>query len=84
MRGIMKIKTPAGYMIVEEKGTEDEYPGIYVSFSKDGKGKDIGTLIATVEYDSLSGVHQTVAYAMEQDEATNVVVWETGVDKCAQ
>lgn len=48
------VKIPTGYLIVEEKGTEREYPGVFISFSKEGNKSDINKIIACVEYDSYS------------------------------
>lgn len=32
-----KVKIPGGYLMVEAKGTETEYPGVFISYSEDGK-----------------------------------------------
>lgn len=85
---IMKIKIPTGYIIVEQKGTEGEYPGCYISFSKDGTTKD-GTIsddmIACVEYDTTrdDGSILVETYAIEQDEPNHIINWQTGADRLA-
>lgn len=56
----MEIQTPAGTLIIESKGSYDEYPGIYVSMEN-------GAPVATVEYtperfDGTSGI-QVLAWS---------------------
>lgn len=39
----MEIQTPAGVLVIESKGSYEDYPGVYVSMGN-------GAPIATVEY----------------------------------
>ncbi len=78
----MKIKVPTGYIIIEQKGVEEEYPGCYISFSKDGSTSD--DMVACVEYDTTKddGSILIETYIVEQDEPNHIIDWQTGNDKC--
>lgn len=69
----LEISTPKGKLIVESKGSMNEYPGIYVSFLSTYKTDD-NPIIAVVEYDTLKNQIQTVTYNLNEDEPTNVIV----------
>lgn len=69
---------PNGYLMVEEKGTESEYPGVFVSFSKDGKPFDISNMIACVEYDSCSEEIKTETYQEGYEEPNNIISYADG------
>ena len=73
-----KVKIPTGYIMVEAKGTEDEYPGVYVSFSESGENYNTGDMIACVEYDSGTGEIKTEAYEMGMEEPTHIICYEDG------
>ena len=73
MNGKFKVKIPNGYLMVEEKGTESEYPGVFVSFSKDGKPFDISNMIACVEYDSCTKEIKTETYQEGYEEPNNII-----------
>lgn len=75
-----KVKTPIGYLMVEEKGAEDEYPGVFVSFSKDGQNFDVSQMIACVEYDSCSEEIRTEVYRKDYDEPNHIIRHEDGYD----
>lgn len=75
------VKIPNGYLVVEEKGSENEYPGVYVSFSKDGKETYGEHMIACVEYNSDSGEIKTETYVKDCEEPTNIVSWEEEYDE---
>jgi hypothetical protein len=70
-----KVKTPVGYLMIEQKGTENEYPGVYISFSNEGKEADIGNVVACVEYDNNSKKLMTTTYQKEVDEPSNITLW---------
>lgn len=67
------VKTPVGYLMVEEKGAENEYPGVYISFSKDGKQYDVGQMIACVEYDNYTLQIETDSYRENEDTPIEIV-----------
>lgn len=73
-----KVKIPGGYLVVEEKGSEDEYPGVFISFLKDGKKLNSSDIIACVEYDSLTNEIKTETYRKDSDEPNNIVCYEDG------
>lgn len=75
-----KVKIPNGYLMVEEKGIECEYPGVYISFLKDGKEYDVSKIIACVEYDSCSEEIKTETYRKGFDEPHNIICYEDGRD----
>lgn len=77
----MKIRIPTGYLIVEEKGVEDEYPGVFISFSKDGVTYSDNNAIATVEVDTPTGEIQTVTYIQNEEEPNHIIDYRTGRDK---
>ena len=79
---MLKIKIPTGYLMVEAKGIETEYPGVFVSFSE--SGKETGTLpddlIACVEFDTFNKEIRTSTYKNSQDEPTHIIRHEDGTD----
>lgn len=75
-----RVKTPIGYLMVEEKGIEEEYPGVFISFSKDGKEYDVNNIIACVEYDTCSEEIKTETYRKGFEEPTHIVCYEDGRD----
>ena len=77
----MKIRIPTGYLLVEEKGAEDEYPGVFISFSKDGVTYSDNNAIATVEVDTPTGEIQTVTYIQNEEEPNHIIDYRTGRDK---
>ena len=80
MANKFKVKIPNGYLMVEEKGTENEYPGVFISFSKDGKEFDINNIIACVEYDTFAEEIKTETYRKDFEEPNNIICWEDGRD----
>lgn len=72
------VKIPNGYLMVEAKGTENEYPGVFISFSKDGKEYDVSNIIACVEYDTCHNEIKTETYAKGIEEPTGITCWEDG------
>ena len=75
-----KVETPMGFLMVEEKGVFNEYPGVFISFSKDGKAYDVSQMIACVEY--ITGEHEihTETYIKEREDPVDIREWETGRD----
>ena len=69
-----RIKTPAGYLLVETKGAYDEYPGVWVSLSADGEEE--GELITCIEYDTLREVIQTCTYKPMCDDVQSITLYE--------
>ena len=80
MKQKFKVKTPIGYLMVEAKGVEDEYPGVFISFSKDGKKYDVSQIIACVEYDTCSEEIKTECYRKDFEEPNNIICYEDGRD----
>ncbi len=82
MAKTMKIKIPTGYLIVEEKGAQNEYPGCWISFSKDGTVNH-DALIACVEYDTASDddIILTETYNKESDVPLHIIEFQTGEDR---
>lgn len=78
MNGKFKVKIPNGYLMVEEKGTESEYPGVIISFSEDGKSFDISNMIACVEYDTCSEEIKTETYREGYEEPNNIICYADG------
>lgn len=72
----LTVKTPAGAIFVEAKGTYDEYPGFYIC--KDNKDKDE---IAMVEFDTERGEIQTVTYMEGKDDPAYLVDYRTGINR---
>lgn len=75
-----KVKIPGGYLIVEEKGAENEYPGVFISFSKNGNECDKNYMVTCVEYDSCAEELRTVTYCDEHDEPTHIICCKNGRD----
>lgn len=73
-----KVKIPNGYLMVEEKGVENEYPGVFISFSKDGKEFDTSGMIACVEYDTSSEEIKTETYRQDFEEPNYIICYEDG------
>lgn len=67
----MKIKTPVGYLIVTEQGTENSYPGVAIRFSYDGTEAD-AVAVAAVEYDTEEGKMKAYLYDGRCDEPMEV------------
>ena len=80
MENKFKVKIPNGYLMVEEKGAENEYPGVFISFSEDGKEFDVSKIIACVEYDSCSEEIKTETYNRDYDEPNHIICYDDGRD----
>lgn len=76
-----RVKIPGGWLLVEEKGAYGEYPGVFISFSQDGKSANPEGIIACVEYDTCSEEIITESYAKESEEPVSLIVYEDGRDK---
>ena len=78
----MKIKTPVGYLLVDIKGTEHDYPGVVVKLSPDGF-EDGARPLAVVDFDSETQEINAYLYAdANSDEPTNVEVLLPFVSNC--
>lgn len=75
-----KIKIPGGYLLIEEKGAEYEYPGVWISFLKDGAGPHCDNLIACVEYDTSDEEIRTECYSADFDEPCYIISFPDGQD----
>lgn len=73
----LKIETPAGTLVVEAKGSFDDYPGIYV-YLEDGEAKEI---VACVECCTTSKEILTETYCSQNDEPINIVQYSDGTDR---
>lgn len=72
----MKINTPAGILLAEKKGTWDEYPGFYISVeSGDGETREI----ACVEYNTIKGCLQVLAYDKGEDSPSDIIEIRRGI-----
>ena len=80
MTNKFKVKIPNGYLMIEGKGTETEYPGVFISFSKDGTEYDVNNIIACVEYDTFAEEIKTETYRKDFEEPNNIICWEDGRD----
>lgn len=75
------VKTPMGYLIVEEKGAEDEYPGVYISLSNTEEPDGSlfpDNMVACVEYDSYTGEIKTESYARDRDDPVEIIRYRNG------
>ncbi len=72
-RSKLVIKTPAGYLVVKQKGASDDYPGVWVMLSKDGVEE--GDFVACVEYDATNNVVQTVSYKPNNDYPQSITYY---------
>ena len=78
MANKFKVKIPNGYLMVEEKGAEDEYAGVYISFSKDGEEYDVSNIIACVEYDNVDREIKTETYSKGCEEPSHIICHSDG------
>lgn len=75
-----RVKIPGGYLMVEAKGVENEYPGVYISFSEDGKTYDVSNMVACVEYDSCSEEVRTATYRKGFENPDHIISHKNGID----
>ena len=80
MTNKFKVKIPGGYLMVKEVGVENSYPGVHVSFSKNGNQDDLGSLIACVEYHSYNKEIQILTYCKDDEEPVNYTRYSDGCD----
>lgn len=78
MANKFKVKIPNGYLMVEEKGAEDEYPGVFISFSEDGEEFDVSKIIACVEYCNVDKEIKTETYSEGNNEPNNIICYKDG------
>ena len=55
------------------KGTDDEYPGLYVSLSPSPDGFNVDQMVACVEYDSSEEVIKTECYMAEAEQPAYII-----------
>ena len=77
-RKCFKVEMPNGYLMVEAKGTVGEYPGVYISYSKDGNSFDVSNIIVCTEYCSCDKEIKTETYRKDFEEPTRIVCWKDG------
>lgn len=80
MTNKFKVKIPGGYLMVEEKGAENDFPGVFVSFSENGEQYDVNNLITCVECDSCDKEIKTETYCKNFDEPVNIIRYSDGRD----
>ena len=74
------VMTPAGYLCAVAKGTDDEYPGLYVSLSPSPDGFNVDQMVACVEYDSSEEVIKTECYMAEAEQPAYIIRHDNGED----
>lgn len=75
------VKTPCGYIIVRKKGTELDYPGVFVSYSPDGVIHDSSSIIACVEFDTSSQSFAIEAYSTGDNEPECITHFEHDINE---
>ena len=66
-----KVKLPNGYLVCKEHGMINDFPGVAISFSKNGEF-NWDNLIAIVEYEIVMGIIQTCAYNSNDDRGVAI------------
>lgn len=79
-RKCFKVEIPNGYLMVEAKGTVDEYPGVFVSYSREGNSFDMDNIISCTEYCNCDEEIKTETYRKDFEEPTSIICWEDGRD----
>ena len=74
------VRTPEGYLIVQEKGSEDDYPGVQISFTKDNDPSSQKSMVACVEYESTQKELRTEIYQDGYNEPVHIIRYEDGID----
>ena len=74
----MKIKIPSGYLVCRPTGAMDDYPGLGIFFSKNGKTVDWNDLISITEYNSTFKNIQTVGFMQGQENYVAAICFEDG------
>lgn len=73
-----KIKIHNGWLIVTESADKEDYPGLFVFFSKDGETFSMDNLITVVEQCVEENSIRTDCYKKGQDECAVWFDYETG------
>lgn len=76
MMEMFKVKIPRGNLIVTAKGSENEYPGVYIKFSPNGTNES--DMVACVEYDTCAEEIRTETYQKGYEEPEGITVYENG------
>ena len=77
------VKIPGGYLIIEPKGVESDYPGVLIGLSRNGVDYDQDNLIACVEYVTPDSEIAVETYMKGQEEPTAIMMFEDGRNKLA-
>ena len=77
------VKIPGGYLIVEAKGTESDYPGVYIGMSRNGVTYDQDNMVACIEYVTPDSEIAIESYKRGQEEPTAIMIFEDGRNKLA-
>lgn len=64
---VIRVKTPLGDIVVQDKGSED-FPGVWIVLSKNGEPVNTSPILACVEYDSVVGSLHTNVYDTREDD----------------
>lgn len=72
-----KIAISDGYFVCLPTGATDDYPGLGIFFSKDGKTVDWNDLISITEYNSVFKNIQTVGFQQGQENYVLLFVLKT-------
>lgn len=73
-----KVKIPNGYLVAVESADKENYPGIFIFFSKDGKEFSFDDLITIVEHNDSSETIQVDLYKKGQDDCVCTFGYESG------
>lgn len=82
IRESIKVKLPNGYLMVETKGTVDDYPGVYISYSENRPCSNLDNIIACVEYDTCMEEIKTETYQKDVAEPKIILCWADGREVC--
>lgn len=74
------INTPIGRLLSETKGTEDAYPGVYISLCAEEMNVDQSELVLTVEYETERQEIWTILYQKGKDEPVHIMRYADGKD----
>lgn len=74
----MKVEIPGGYLVCLATGGSDDYPGVGVFFSKDGKTVDWDNLVSITEYNSTFDNIQIIGYQKGEEDYVARIRFEDG------
>ena len=73
----IKVETPEGFIVVEVKGANDDYPGVYITTQNNGAEE----LIACAEFDTVDKRTLVSCYCYGNDNPVTIINAETGDDQ---